>query len=120
VSHHEIHDEGALPFLGEDVVEVDVLLEVRILHGAAPECLLCRGQFRWAVTGLMDGAEDIEQIGERVQHPAGVEVAESEHAAVRTTRVVRKDGFQRGVSLRGCTPLFAGKARNADHSDLAV
>ena len=30
VRHHQIHDEGALPLLGEDVVEVDVLLEVRI------------------------------------------------------------------------------------------
>src|SRR5882757_6359449 len=61
VSHHEIHDEGALTFLGEDVVEVDVLLEVRILHGAAPEFLLCRWQLRWAITGLMDRAENIEQ-----------------------------------------------------------
>src|SRR5258705_9688500 len=76
VSHHEIHDEGTLTFLGEDVVEVDVLLEVRILHGASPEFLLRRGQFRWAVTGLMDRAEDIEQIGERVQNPARIEVPE--------------------------------------------
>ena len=96
------------------------MLEVRILHGAAPEFFLCRRQLGWAVTGLMDRAEHIEQIGERVQHPTGIEVPESEHAAVCAARVVRKDGFQRGMSLRGRTPLFAGIARNADHSDLAV
>jgi hypothetical protein len=31
-----------------------------------------------------------------------------------------KMAFQRGMSLRGGTPLFAGIAGNADHSDLAV
>ncbi len=52
--HHEIHDERALPFLGQDVVEVDVLLVVRILHGRAPEFFLCGRKHRGAVTGFMD------------------------------------------------------------------
>ena len=55
-----------------------------------------------------------------MQDPAGIEVAESEHAAIRTAGVVGKDGLQRGMSLRGRAPLFAGIAGDADHPDLAV
>src|ERR1700716_1155442 len=93
VRHHEIHDERALPLLSEDVVEVDVLLVVRISHGQAPEFFLCGGKLRGPITRLMDRAEDVEQIRERVQDPAGIEVTESEHAAIRAARVVRKDCF---------------------------
>src|SRR5947209_874847 len=120
VSHHEIHDERALPLLGEDVVEVDVLLEVRIPHSQAPEFFLGGGKLRGPVTGFMDRAEDVEQIREGVQDATGIEVAESEHAAIRAARVVRKDRFQRRMSLRGGAPLLAGVPRDADHPDLAI
>ncbi len=33
---HQIHDESTLALLGEDVVQVDVLLVVGIAHGLAP------------------------------------------------------------------------------------
>ena len=78
------------------------------------------GSSRGKVARLMDRAEDVQQIGERVHHPAGVEVAESEHAAVGAARVVRKDGLEGRVALRGRAPLLAGVARDADHADLAV
>src|SRR5882757_5513211 len=104
VRHHEIHDERALPFLSEDVVEIDVLLVVRIAHGRAPELFLCGGKLRGPIARLMNRAEDVEQIREGVQNPAQIEVAESEHATVRAARVVWKDGFQREMSLRGGAP----------------
>jgi hypothetical protein len=68
----------------------------------------------------MNRAEDVEQIRKTVQDAAGIEIPETEHAAIRAARVVRKDGFQRRMSLRGRAPLFSGKAGDADHSDLAV
>ena len=118
--HHEIHDERALPLLSEDVVEVDVLLVVRIAHGEAPELFLCGRKLARPVARLVNRAEDIEQIREGVQNPAGIEVPESEHAAIRTARVVRKDGFQRRMSLRGRAPLFTGITGDTDHPDFAV
>src|SRR5580704_12932640 len=89
--HHEIHDERALPLLGEDVVEVDVLLVVRITHGEPPQLIFCGRKLAGPVAGLMDRAEHVEQIGKGVQDSAGVEVAESEHAAIGTARIVWKD-----------------------------
>src|SRR4029077_9378705 len=105
-----------LSLLRQDVVEIDVLLEVRVLHGPAPELFFRGRKLAGAITGFVDRTEDVEQIREAVQDSAGVEIAESEHAAIRTAGVVWKDGFQRGMSLGGGAPLFSGKSGDADHS----
>src|SRR4029077_15435500 len=118
--HHEIHDERTLPLLSKDVVEVDVLLVVRIPHRQTPELFLRGRKFCGPIAGLVNRAEYVEQIREGMKDATRIEVTESEHAAVRTARVVRKNGFQRGMSLRCGAPLFPGEARDPDHPDLAV
>src|SRR5262249_10235790 len=118
--HHEIHDERALSLLREDVVEIDILLVVWIPHRLAPERFLSGGEFRWPVTPFINPAKDVEEIRERLQDAARIEVEKAEHAAIGAARVVGKDGLQCGMPLCGRAPLLAGIARDADHSDLAV
>src|SRR5258707_10121734 len=78
--HHEIHDEGALSLLSEDVVEVDVLLVVRIAHGPAPELFLCGGELGPTGTPLMDRAEDVEPKREKGEDRARIAAPETRQA----------------------------------------
>ena len=60
------------------------------------------------VAGFVNRAEDIEQVGKRVDHAARIKIPESEHAAVSTACIIRKDGLQRRMALRRGAPLLAG------------
>ncbi len=44
-----------------------------------------------------------------MNHATRVEVAKSKHAAVGAAGIVWEDGLERGVPLRGRTPLFPSK-----------
>src|SRR5580704_15254510 len=115
-----IHQKGALPLLGQDVVEIDVLLEVRVAHRLAPKILLIGCKLQRPVARLMNGAEDVQQVWKRVQHAAGDEVAKAEHPSIGTAGVVRKDCLQSRMPLGRGAPLLACVSRDADHSDIAV
>src|SRR5580698_2416024 len=103
-----VHQESALPLLSQDVVEIDVLLEVRGAHRLTPKGVLLGRKLGRPVARLMNGAEDIQQIRKGVQHAAGDEIAKTEHSPVSTAGVVGKDRLQGRMALRGGAPLLAG------------
>ncbi len=118
--HGTVHDEGALSLLSEDIVEVRVHLEIRVRHGRGEQLFLFRRKLSRHIAVLMDGAEHVEQIRERVEDAAWIKVAEAEHAPVSAAGVVRKDGLESRMPLRGGAPLLAGVAGDPDHADVTV
>src|ERR1700719_5290720 len=102
-----MHQKGALPLLSQDVVEVDVLIEVRVAHRLAPKILLIGWKLGRPIARLMNGAEDVQQVRKRVQHAPGHEIAKAEHPSIGTAGIVRKDRLQSRMPLSRGAPLLA-------------
>ena len=111
---------AALPFLGQDVVQMRVHPVVGVVHGPFPLRLLLGRKRAGSAAGLVNATEHAQQVRHHLDDAARVELAQAPHAAVGAHGVVGEDGFQMRGLLHGRPELFAAEGGDADHAHIAV